>query len=158
MKKCKSCKSELVDGPTVERSGESDGISCRVRGIPTKRCPAGCGGQYWYWPDLGVEVVDALDSDSPNIAGRKIRIFKDRQVCKTCAVDLVDAKKNETFVFQAMLKKGTMLELTLIAPALRCPTCQKFYLQANTSDFDTFYGHLSNAIGVALTKDLIYEE
>jgi len=158
MKKCKSCKSELVDGPTVERTGESDGISCRVRGIPTKICPSGCAGQYWYWLDFGVEALDALDDKSDNVARRKIGMFKDKQMCKTCAVELVDKKQTENFVFQKMLDKGTMLDLTMTAPALQCPTCQKKYLAANTSRSDPFYGKLGDAIEAAVKKDLIYRE
>lgn len=155
MKKCATCKAELVDGPDVERAAEADGFSCRLRGIPTKRCPAGCPGSYWYWLDFGIEVYDGLDPASDTIARRKFGLFKQTQHCKTCNVELVPRPQPETFVFHPKLNKGTPLELSVTAPALQCPSCQKAYLPANTSRNDPFYGKLCDVIEAAITKDLI---
>jgi hypothetical protein len=146
---------ELIDGPDTERNGMADGFSCRLQGIPTKRCPAGCPGLYWYWPDFGVEVLDALTPESENIARRKIGLFKQTMKCKTCDVDLLKLPQPETFVFRPMLRKGTPLEITITAPALQCPSCQKAYLPANTSTWDPYYQKLCDLVSSLVTTDLI---
>jgi hypothetical protein len=156
MKKCQTCKQDLVDGPDVERSFEAEGISCVVTGIPTKRCPAGCEGLYWYWPDFGVEILDGLSEKSENIAQRKLGFLKTRQLCRMCHGELVGPHQNETFDFPVLLDKGTTAHLRVRAPALRCPTCQKVYLPANTGRTDPYYPKLWHVIEKTITKDLIH--
>lgn len=157
MKKCRACKSNLVDGPPVDRSARIDNFSCVIKEIPTKRCPMGCPGHYWTWLDFGVEVLEALSPDAPQIARRKWGLFKTSHYCRTCNVELVGPTQESCFEFQIPLRYGTSLQLSLTAPSLTCPSCQHRYLPAQSSRSDPFYGKLADVISKAITTDLIYE-
>ena len=157
LKKCKQCKSELIDGPSVERSARARTMACKVRNIPTNVCPNGCSGFYWYWLDFGVEVIDMLAPQSPNIAKRKLGLFKSRHFCKKCNLELENAHDASDFIFKKILQNGAELELLISALTLACPRCMSRFLPAQTSSYDKFYEGLSDLISQAITDKLIYE-
>lgn len=157
LSKCRSCGSPLIDGPDAERHHGTDEIRCTVKGIPTKICPRGCTGSYWYWPDFGVELLELLSPDSPNIAKRRLSLFKSRHLCIRCGVELTDKHESNQFSFRQVLKKGTRLELTIEAPCLECARCGVKYLPSQTSTHDPYYQQLADVIGEAITKDLVWK-
>jgi hypothetical protein len=155
--KCQNCGSELIDGPDVERSSQRSLFTCDVIHIPTKICPRGCTGQYWYWLDFGIEAIEALEPDSPNIAKRKFGLFKIRDFCRKCNVELENRHESTSFTFHQKLKKGTDLQITVNAPSLTCPQCASYFLPAQKSSWDDYYVELCDVIQEAITRDLIYE-
>ena len=157
LSKCKTCGNPLVDGPDAERHGGNNRFKCVIKGIPTKVCSCGCPGAYWYWLDFGVEVLEALGPDSPNIAKRKLSLFKTRHLCSRCGVELTDKRQSAEFVFQQKLKKGTQLELTLEAPCLECMRCGSKYLPSQTSSHDPYYSEIADVVSTLITKDLTWK-
>ncbi len=155
--KCKKCDAELIDGPEVERKAHGNRFACEVIRIPTKICPRGCTGQYWYWLDFGVEAIESLSPSSPNIAKRKLGLFKMRDSCKKCKIELVDRHEAALFTFHQKLRKGTDLELTVNAPSLKCPQCASSFIPAQKSNNDVYYIDLCGIIQEAITRDLIYK-
>ena len=154
---CRVCKSQLVDGGDVERAAQLDKFSCEIRNIPTKICPSGCLGNYWYWLDFGVEVFDALEPKSTNIAKRKLGLFKSRNFCRTCSVELQDLNIVSTFVFHKELQKGSELVFEVSAPSLTCPECKVCFLPPQSDSGDPYYVQLVEVIQKAITDNLIYE-
>jgi hypothetical protein len=155
--KCQKCGAELIDGPEIDREAQAKRFSCKVKGIPTKICPHGCIGQYWYWLDFGVEVFEALSPTSTNIAKRKLGLFKMRNLCKICNVELVDRHELTSFTFHQKLRKGSDLEISINAPSLSCPKCTTNFIPAQSSNDDTYYIELIEALQDAITRDLIYK-
>ncbi len=143
----------MIDGPNQKRSAESDRFKVDISDIPVKVCPKGCSGFYWYWPDLGVEVLDMLNARSDNIARRK-GFLRVRQLCKSCGQDLEEGSSH-TFRFQERCHKGTIIEMAVSGPSLVCKRCNLYYLPAQTATWDAYYSELADVIGEALTRDLI---
>jgi len=139
----------------VERKAQKGEIVVEFTSIPTKICPKGCSGSYWYWRDFGVEVFEALEPISPNIAAKK-GFFKSRQLCKKCETELVTSGISQ-FHFIHRLQKGTDLKMQISAPSLKCSQCHSSFLPAQTSSHDQFYIDLGDVISEALTSDLIYK-
>jgi hypothetical protein len=152
---CRVCKSRLIDGPEVERRAEGKGFTCEITGIPTKVCPQGCQGNYWYDLDFGVEVMDCLDS--PRIAKRRLTLFSTRSYCRECNIELQDSEDVATFHFECQLHKGSTLMMKIIAPALTCPRCHSTFMPAQSSSHDPYYSGLADVIGQTITTDLIYK-
>ncbi|MBU4134163.1 hypothetical protein KKH42_02445, partial [bacterium] len=116
LKKCKTCKLMLINGPLQERSIESGKFIVIVKNIQTKICSKGCNGIYWPHLDFGCEVFDLLDNKSEDIAGKTLGFFKIKQICKKCKVTLSDKETKDTFEFT---KGGTnKLKLIITAPSL----------------------------------------
>ena len=157
LSKCKTCGSPLVDGPDAERCSGNNHFKCTVKGIPTEVCSRGCPGAYWYWLDFGVEVLGALHSDSPNMAKRRVGLFKDRHLCRRCHAELTDKGQSAQFVFHQKLRKGTELEPVLEAPCLECTHCGSKYLPSQTSSHHPYYSEIADVVSVAITKDLIWK-
>jgi len=155
LKKCRGCGETLIDGPEQERSAESSKFSVSIKGIPTKICPKGCGGFYWYSPDLGMEVMDMLAGESENIALRK-GFLKVHQLCRKCKQELEAAGKR-VFKFEKKCKKGTVIEMTISAPSLFCSRCDLYYLPSQTASWDSYYAELADVVAKALSEDLIWE-
>jgi|Deesub1362B_J571_1020462.scaffolds.fasta_scaffold00511_10 hypothetical protein len=155
LKKCKECGEALIDGPSQERSAESERFSVSIKGLPTKICPKGCNGFYWYSPELGTEVLYMLNSESENIALRK-GIFKIHQLCRSCRQELETAGNN-VFRFEKKCEKGSIIEMTISAPSLYCNRCNLYFLPAQTASWDTYYSELASVISKALSKDLIWK-
>ncbi len=154
--RCQKCGTQLIDGPAVEKSGAANGFSVRITNIPTKVCPRGCAGSYWYWPDFGVEVMGGLSPSSPNFAKEKLGFFKRGQFCRNCSVELADKGMKSDFSFSVGLGKGTELAMTINAPSLTCPHCGSVFMPAQKSSYDKYYIHLADTIGAVITQDLIY--
>jgi hypothetical protein len=157
LSKCETCGSPLVDGADAERHGGNNHLKCIVKGIPTKVCSRGCAGAYWYWLDFGVEVLEALGPDSPNIAKRRIGLFKTRHLCRRCDAELTDKQQSAQFVFHQKLRKGTELELTVEAPCLECIRCGAKYLPSQTSSHDPYYSEMADVVGATITNELIWK-
>jgi len=155
LKKCRECGEALIDGPNQERSAESEKFSVSIRGIPTKVCPRGCNGFYWYSPELGEEVLDMFNSKSENIALRK-GIFRARQLCRSCKQELETAGNN-VFKFKKRCKKGSVIEVAISAPSLFCSKCNLYFIPAQTASWDAYYSELAEVIAKALSKDLIWK-
>ena len=155
--KCKTCGNPLVDGTDTERHGGNNRFKCIVKGIPTKVCSRGCPGAYWYWLDFGVEVLGALGPDSPNIAKRRLGLFRNRHLCPLCNAELTDKGESAQFVFHQKLRKGTHLEMVLEAPCLECMRCGSRYLPSQTSSHDPYYTEIANVVSTVITKDLIWK-
>ena len=156
LKKCRECGETLIDGPPQERSAESERFKVTIKGIPTKICPRGCDGFYWYSPDLGMEVIDTLDGKSENIARLK-GFFRYRQLCRNCKKELEPAE-NKVFKFEKKCRKGTVIEMIISAPSLFCSRCNLYFLPAQTASWgDSYYGELTDVIAKALSKDLIWK-
>lgn len=153
LERCKSCSAELVDGPEVERSGASERFECHVGGIPTKVCPRGCTGSYWYWLDFGVEVMELLH-DADCISRRKWRPFKTRHLCKSCNLELEDQGLRENFILRETLLKGTELETRVSAPALTCTICGKNFMPAQNTQLDPYYEELGDLLSETVSRDL----
>lgn len=156
LSKCKKCKATLIDGPNQDRRAEKDSIAVEVENIPTKVCPHGCPGYYWYWLDFGVEVIDCRRPESANIAKRK-GFFKTHHLCKKCNTEIENTNETSKFIFTKTLKNGKELTLKVSGPAMSCPQCQSRFLPAQGSSHDAFYVILGDAISAALTDDLIYK-
>ncbi len=152
---CQKCGSQLVDGPDVERRSNARGFSITISNIPTKICPRGCTGIYWYWADFGTEVMDCLACPSSNIAKRKLSLWKTRHFCRNCSVELSDMGRRSDFSFHAKLRIGTEVTMSINASSLTCPQCGSSYMPAQQSSNDPYYRTLADTIGEALTKDLI---
>jgi hypothetical protein len=155
LKRCKTCGTELIEGPSQERSAESSRFRVVVTGIPVRVCPKGCPGDYWYWPNLSLEVLGLLKSIPNNLAKRK-GLFKIQQVCRRCGRDLTDEGRRETFTFGAPCRKGTMIEMAVSGASLTCNRCNLHFLPVQIYSRDAYYSDLANVITEALTTDLIW--
>ena len=148
--KCKTCGSPLVDGPYVERHGGNDRFKCTVKDIPTKVCPHGCPGAYWYQPNFSDEVGDAIGEDSESVAQGNF--------CRRCNTELTDKGQRAQFVFRQKLKKGTGLELAIEAPCLECTHCGSKYLPSlQTSDGYSYYAEMDDVIAEVISQEPIFE-
>ena len=145
--KCKTCGSPLVDGPYVERHGGNGRFKCTVKGIPTKVCPHGCPGAYWYQPDFGDEVVGAIYEDSESVV--------EGNFCRRCNVELTDKGQRAQFVFHQKLKKGTELELAIEAPCLECTRCGSKYLPSEPQHDDSYPDEMADVIAEVVSQELI---
>lgn len=156
LSKCKTCGSPLVDGPDAERYAGNDSFACTLKGIPTRVCSRGCPGAYWYWLDFGVEALETLDPDSPNIAKRKASLSRTRHFCRHCNVELTDKHESARFTFHKKTNKGTEMEVILEAPCLECTQCGSKYLASQSSSVDSYYSKLADVISEATTREFIW--
>ncbi len=154
---CNLCDSSLIDGPNVIRSATVDDITVEIKNIPTKICPKGCVGFYWYHLDFGVQIFDILNPKNDKVAKRKFLIFIDKHYCRNCKIELEKTYEKNKFKFLETLNDGNDIELILECYSLICRNCGLSYLPAQLSEFDPFYLELSNVINLAITKDLIYD-
>lgn len=153
-RKCKNCGGELIDGPDQNRTAETVKFTVSVNRIPTKVCPRGCPGLYWYWPDLAEEVMDKVTSSKANIA-RKKGIFKAEPVCPSCGQDLQNSGGSNNLKITIQSAKGSPIEIDISGQMLFCSQCNVNFLPAPTNSSKAYYSELCNVIGKALVRELI---
>ena len=154
--KCKSCGHRLEPGPTQHSSAESLNWRVAVRGIPTRRCPQGCAGLYWYDRTFDDEVLGLLGGDSDAFARGK-GFFRTRQLCRVCGHQLSQIRTSGSVSLRGTLRNKSPIELRIEGPLFRCDTCRRDYLPALSATWDNSYWELGDLINEALTRDLIYD-
>ncbi|HEC22443.1 MAG TPA: hypothetical protein ENI95_05960 [Chloroflexi bacterium] len=154
LKTCPTCGRRLIDGPDQSRTAKVGKFQVTIEGIPTRVCPAGCEGLYWYWRDLGVSVLDMTFSRPEYVARLRRGLFKSRQLCRECRLEIGEDWTVATFRFEAKSPRGTLITMTATVPALRCPGCGRLHMPAQTAPGDPYYADLAEAISVALTDNL----
>ncbi|MBU2603363.1 MAG: hypothetical protein KKA32_14590 [Actinobacteria bacterium] len=152
--RCRACSAKLIEGPDVQRQGASERFSVKVDGIPTKVCPSGCDVSYWYWPDFGVEVLDALTRSTGGVARRRLGFRKTRHLCRQCGTELEDHGDRGTFLAKGRLRKGSDLNISIEAPCLTCPGCGAKSMPAQTSTHDPYYVELASLLGETVSEGL----
>lgn len=155
LNECRRCGRQLQDGPDQVRSANSANFTVTIEGIPTRACPAGCVGFYWYWADLGVEVIEMLHQREH--FSRLKGVFRRSHVCRSCGAELRHAGAHRDFAFQTTCRKGTAIEMTVSGPALLCTRCNEAFIPAARGEADELQRELVDLIGKALTHELYYE-
>ncbi len=152
---CRHCGSALIDGPSQTRSAVSTNFRVTVKNLPTRICPAGCPGFYWYWLDLGVEVIEMLHQ-SGHFSQPK-GLWRRRHTCRPCGGELQRAGAREEFRFETLSRAGSTIELSVQGPTLACKNCYTVYLPAAAAGAERLHDELADVIGSAITTDLIHK-
>jgi uncharacterized protein with PIN domain len=153
--RCRICRQRLEPGPMQDRAAESATWKVAIRGIPTRRCPQGCQGLFWFDPNFGVEVFDMLVADTDSVARRK-GLFRTRQLCRMCGAELGRTPQPGSVSVGGRLRSGSLLEIRIEGPLLRCEVCRRDYLPAQLAGWDPVHRELDDLISGAATRDLIW--